>query len=53
MLNVRIDSEKIDKLAQLAVHTGLGLRPGQDLILTAPVEALPLVLRIAVHVYKA
>ena len=53
MTNVRIDSEKIDKLAQLAVYTGLGLRPGQDLILTAPVEALPLVKRIAVHAYKA
>ena len=53
MVNVRIDSEKIDKLAQLAVYTGLGLRPGQDLILTAPVEALPLVKRIVVHAYKA
>jgi len=53
LVNVRIDSEKIDKLAQLAVYTGLGLRPGQDLILTAPVEALPLVKRIAVHAYKA
>ena len=53
MANFRIDSEKIDKLAQLAVYTGLGLRPGQDLILTAPVEALPLVKRIAVHAYKA
>ena len=29
------------------------MRPGQDLILTAPVEALPLVKRIAVHAYKA
>jgi aminopeptidase len=53
LANFRIDSEKIDKLAQLAVYTGLGLRPGQDLILTAPVEALPLVKRIAVHAYKA
>ena len=53
MANFRIDSEKIDKLAQLAVYTGLGLRPGQDLILTAPVEALPLVKRIVVHAYKA
>jgi aminopeptidase len=53
LANFIIDSEKIDKLAQLAVYTGLGLRPGQDLILTAPVEALPLVKRIAVHAYKA
>jgi aminopeptidase len=53
LANFSIDSKKIDKLAQLAVDTGLGLRPGQDLILTAPVEALPLVKRIAVHAYKA
>ena len=53
MANFGIDREKNDKLAQLAVYTGLGLRPGQDLILTAPVEALPLVKRIAVHAYKA
>ena len=53
MANFGIDSKKIDKLAQLAVYTGLGLRPRQDLILTAPVEALPLVKRIVVHAYKA
>jgi aminopeptidase len=29
------------------------LRPGQDLLLTAPAIALPLVRRIAVHAYKA
>jgi aminopeptidase len=32
---------------------GLGLQPGQDLLLTAPVAALPLVRRIAEHAYKA
>ena len=32
---------------------GLGLQPGQDLLLTAPIEALPLVRRVAVHAYKA
>ena len=41
---------KLDKLAQLSVHTGLALEPGQDLLITAPAEALPLVRRIAVHV---
>tara|TARA_B110000483_G_C18195538_1_gene542827 strand:- start:1251 stop:2519 length:1269 start_codon:yes stop_codon:yes gene_type:complete len=50
---IKIDADKIDKLAKLAVHTGLGLQPGQDLLLTAPIEALPLVRRVAVHAYAA
>ena len=48
---IKIDADKIDKLAKLAVHTGLGLQPGQDLLLTAPIEALPLVRRVAIHAY--
>ena len=48
-----VDPEGIDKLAELAVKVGLGLQPGQDLILTAPIEALPLVRRVVVHAYKA
>src|SRR5215831_2917174 len=48
-----IDPAKFDRLAEVAVQVGLGLRPGQDLLLTAPVIALPLVRRIAVHAYKA
>jgi aminopeptidase len=48
-----IDPVKLDRLAEVAVKVGLGLRPGQDLLLTAPVIALPLVRRIAVHAYKA
>ena len=44
---------KLDRLAEVAVKVGLGLRPGQDLLLTAPAIALPLVRRIAVHAYKA
>ena len=48
-----IDLVKIDKLAELGVKVGLGLQPGQDLLLTAPIEALPLVRRVAVHAYKA
>ena len=53
MNKIKIDADKIDKLAKLAVHTGLGLQPGQDLLLTAPIEALPLVRRVAVHAYAA
>lgn len=50
---VPIDPVKLDRLAEVAVKVGLGLRPGQDLLLTAPAIALPLVRRIAVHAYKA
>jgi len=45
--------EKLDRLAQVAVKVGLGLRPGQELIMSAPMEALPLVRRITEHAYKA
>jgi aminopeptidase len=48
-----IDPVKLDRLAEVAVKVGLGLRPGQDLLVTAPAIALPLVRRIAAHAYKA
>jgi aminopeptidase len=44
---------KLDKLASLAVRVGLNLRAGQEVVMTAPVEALPLVRRIAAHAYQA
>jgi aminopeptidase len=48
-----VDLAKLDKLAEVAVKVGLNLSAGQDLFLTAPVAALPLVRRIAEHAYKA
>ena len=48
-----INEKKLDKLAELAIKTGVALQKGQDLLLTAPIEALPLVRRISVHAYKA
>src|SRR4051794_24330342 len=45
--------EKLDRLAEVAGKVGLGLREGQELILSAPIEALPLVRRITEHAYKA
>ena len=48
-----IDEEKLDRLAEVAIRVGLQLQPGQDLVLTAPVNALPLVRRITAHAYKA
>ena len=52
-LSPAIDPARLDALAEVAVRVGLQLRPGQDLLLTAPVEALPLVRRIADHAYRA
>ena len=48
------DFEKnLDRLAAVAVHAGLGLAPGQELLMTAMIDALPLVRRITEHAYKA
>ena len=52
-LSASIDPVKLDRLAEAAVKVGLRLRAGQDLLITAPVAALPLVRRIAEHAYKA
>lgn len=45
--------ERLDRLGEVAVRVGLGLRPGQELVMTAAIEALPLVRRITEHAYKA
>src|SRR5881392_3468998 len=52
-VSVSIDPVKLDRLAEVAVKVGLRLQPGQDLLLTVPSVALPLVRRIAEHAYKA
>jgi aminopeptidase len=44
---------KLDRLAEVAVKVGLGLRPGQEVVMTAPIDALPLARRITRHAYKA
>lgn len=48
-----VNADKIDRLAELSVKTGVALKPGQDLLITAPLEAIPLVRRVAIHAYKA
>lgn len=48
-----IDPIKLDKLGETAVKVGLRLEEGQDLLMTAPISALPLVRRITEHAYKA
>lgn len=44
---------KLDRLAEVAVTVGLGLARGQELVISAPLEALPLVRRITEHAYRA
>lgn len=48
-----IDPVKLDRLAEVAVKVGLNLQPAQDLLVTGPVAALPLVRQIAKHAYAA
>ncbi len=48
-----IDPVKLDRLAEVAIKVGLQLQPGQDLVLTSSIAALPLTRRIVDHAYKA
>jgi aminopeptidase len=48
-----VDPIKLEKLAEVAVKVGLQLQHGQDLIITAPIAALPLVRLITKHAYMA
>jgi len=45
--------QSLDRLAKVAVQVGLNLQEGQDLVLSAPVTALPLVRRIVAEAYRA
>ena len=45
--------QRLDRLAEVAVKVGVRVRPGQELVMTAPVEALPLARKITEHAYKA
>ncbi len=52
-LSASIDPTKLDKLAEVAIKVGLQLQEGQDLVLTAPLVAVPLVRLMTAHAYKA
>lgn len=52
-VDVAIDPVRLDRLAQVAVQVGLKLQAGQDLLVTAPSVALPLVRKVAEYAYKA
>ncbi|HWG19839.1 MAG TPA: aminopeptidase [Terracidiphilus sp.] len=45
--------QKLDQLARVAVEVGLGLKRGQELVMTAPLEAVPLARRITEQAYRA
>ncbi len=49
----RTHQQKLDQLAEVAVKVGLGLQPGQELLMTASIDALPLARRITEHAYRA
>tara|TARA_A200000159_G_scaffold100229_1_gene92972 strand:- start:1023 stop:2267 length:1245 start_codon:yes stop_codon:yes gene_type:complete len=46
------ESTELDKLAELSIKTGVALQKGQDLLITAPLEAAPLVRRLTFHAYQ-
>ena len=46
------ESPELDKLAELSIKTGVALQQGQDLLVTAPLEAAPLVRRLTFHAYQ-
>jgi aminopeptidase len=48
-----VHAERLECLAEVAVKVGLGLRPGQELVITAPLETVPLVRAITEQAYRA
>jgi aminopeptidase len=59
MTNIAVATEsltheqKLDRLAEVAVRVGLGLESGQELVMTASIEAMPLARLITEHAYRA
>jgi aminopeptidase len=45
--------QKLDQLARVAIEVGLGLARGQELVMTAPLDAIPLARRITEQAYRA
>ncbi len=43
----------LDRYANLIVRTGLNIAPGQQLVISAPLEAVPLVRLVTEHAYRA
>jgi aminopeptidase len=47
------DPENLDRLAEVGIRVGLGLKRGQELLMTATLDALPLVRRLTEQAYRA
>ena len=45
--------ENLNRLAEIAVRAGLDLAPGQELVITGTLDAVPLARRITEHAYTA
>lgn len=45
--------EQLDRLAQVAVRVGVNVQDGQELLVTAPLDAYPLTRKITEHAYRA
>jgi aminopeptidase len=48
-----IHEQRLDKLAEVAVKAGLGLKAGQELVMTASLDSVDLARRITEHAYRA
>lgn len=46
-------AQNLDHLAEVAIHSGLGLAPEQQLVMSATLDAVPLARLITKHAYKA
>lgn len=45
--------QNLDKLAEVAVQVGLGLKAGQELVMTASLDSIALARRITEHAYRS
>jgi aminopeptidase len=48
-----VHAQRLDKLAEVAVKVGLGLKSGQELVMTASLDSVDLARRITEHAYRA
>jgi aminopeptidase len=51
--DTRTFAQNLDQLADVAINVGLGLKPGQELVMTSSTDCLPLARRISEHAYRA
>ena len=51
-MDSELDKNNIDKLAYLSIKRGVALQKGQNLLITAPVESIPLVRKVCEYAYK-